>query len=406
MRPLRPLAALVLLTVVWLWWRAPVIRHDIARLAAAARADLAERKAGHRDFAGGPAQAWRTLANLSDVPGQAILSPTPALPPPPATTGGNPLYALAPITSRAALPEPVDSPDRRGQQAQSSSANAQTAAGAPTPNPPIAVDHVPTAPERNAAEEAYRALAAHDRRAAANGFREALAQMAGDPRAAIWRKQLELLEKRWSGSAYVLVRRSGASDLAVAPVLGGGQAGAQLAYAVDPLATRPVQIEVRATAPTSAPRQAGQAALGLAWHPWPGAAVAVERLFALGNQSRGGWTARLSGGSATEARGARWLDASAYGEGGAVGLHNVATYAAFQGRIGGGMRLGERLLATGGIGAWASVQHDRTTIDRLDTGPTLGVRSGNLELRVDYRLRVAGNARPGSGPALTVATLF
>lgn len=60
-----------------------------------------------------------------------------------------------------------------------------------------------------------------------------------------------------------------------------------------------------------------------------------------------------------------------------------------------------------GIGVWAGGE-DRA--QRLDIGPTLatGMTLGNtkVDLRFDWRQRVAGSARPGSGPAVTIATGF
>lgn len=60
-----------------------------------------------------------------------------------------------------------------------------------------------------------------------------------------------------------------------------------------------------------------------------------------------------------------------------------------------------------GLGAWAAAQRDA---QRVDIGPSVGVRMpvGDRQLRasVDWRERVAGNVRPGSGIALTLAADF
>ncbi len=61
-----------------------------------------------------------------------------------------------------------------------------------------------------------------------------------------------------------------------------------------------------------------------------------------------------------------------------------------------------------GAGAWAGGQRDAA---RLDIGPrvTLGMDLGGRahgRVALDWRFRVGGNARPGSGPALTVASSF
>lgn len=60
-----------------------------------------------------------------------------------------------------------------------------------------------------------------------------------------------------------------------------------------------------------------------------------------------------------------------------------------------------------GAGAWGGAQR---FAGRLDVGPslTLDLREAGVPARVsvDYRVSVAGNARPGSGVAVTVATGF
>ncbi|GAB5348144.1 hypothetical protein [Alteriqipengyuania sp. 357] len=62
---------------------------------------------------------------------------------------------------------------------------------------------------------------------------------------------------------------------------------------------------------------------------------------------------------------------------------------------------------TVGGGAWGGAQRDAS---RLDIGPTAGVRlstgRANLRASVDYRFRVAGDAVPGDGVALTLAASF
>jgi hypothetical protein len=56
-----------------------------------------------------------------------------------------------------------------------------------------------------------------------------------------------------------------------------------------------------------------------------------------------------------------------------------------------------------GAGAWAGAQPG---VSRLDAGPHLEVRLGPAALSADWRFRVGGHARPGSGPTLTVSTGF
>ena len=57
-----------------------------------------------------------------------------------------------------------------------------------------------------------------------------------------------------------------------------------------------------------------------------------------------------------------------------------------------------------GFGIWGGAQPG---LSRLDAGPRLTMKvRGNLRVHADWRQKLAGNARPGSGPALTLAGDF
>ncbi|MEO6041100.1 MAG: hypothetical protein ABIP41_04300, partial [Croceibacterium sp.] len=63
--------------------------------------------------------------------------------------------------------------------------------------------------------------------------------------------------------------------------------------------------------------------------------------------------------------------------------------------------------ASAGVGVWGGAQKGAT---RVDIGPTADVtfRLGDTRGRVaaDYRFRVAGDAAPASGPAVTLSAGF
>lgn len=67
----------------------------------------------------------------------------------------------------------------------------------------------------------------------------------------------------------------------------------------------------------------------------------------------------------------------------------------------------ERATLTAGAGAWAGGQSD---VMRVDIGPSAraDLRLGATSLRLDasWRFRIAGNAKPGNGPAVTLSTSF
>jgi hypothetical protein len=56
---------------------------------------------------------------------------------------------------------------------------------------------------------------------------------------------------------------------------------------------------------------------------------------------------------------------------------------------------------------WGSVQSAATVVARVDIGAGITARlPAGLAVSGDWRWRVAGNAAPGSGPAVTVALAF
>lgn len=279
-------------------------------------------------------------------------------------------------------------------------AGAEGTAPAPQPTPPS-----PTA--FDLATAAYADLARRERRAAARGFAAAVAADPTAPYAAAWRAELGRLRRRWSGNAYVLVRGAGPVGLGVAPLLGGGQSGATLAYTLDPLTRRPLAVVGRAVIAhegadfgiAGLDRGSLQTALGVRWQVMPGVSLTAERLIAAGSTARDAWVLRAAIGMARKL-GPVALDA--YAEAGIVGARRRDSFASTQARA--ALPLPAGLDA--GAGTWASVQDAGTAVHRIDAGPTIGWRLGPLTARADWRFRVAGDAAPGSGPALTLSAAF
>ena len=92
------------------------------------------------------------------------------------------------------------------------------------------------------------------------------------------------------------------------------------------------------------------------------------------------------------------------------GLALIDVWSRYKSQILPMLRIG-KLSAIAGPGGWASVQHaSGFTSGRFDLGPSLLVRApigkASVELSADWRFQVAGNALPGSGPALTLSTGF
>lgn len=207
---------------------------------------------------------------------------------------------------------------------------------------------------------------------------------------------------RWSASAWLSVRPG--VGLGAAPgggQLGGSQAGARLTYMID--TTNRLGLYGRLTAPLSGPGK--EAAAGLEWQPssLPIRLIAEQRLGL--DDVRGGPGVGLVGGF-DEAVGHR-LRFESYAQAGAIARGRIEPYA--DGAIRATRTLankGDVRLAVGG-GAWGGVQRDAA---RIDVGPsaTVALPVGDAHVRValDWRQRVAGDALPGSGLALTIGGDF
>ena len=145
----------------------------------------------------------------------------------------------------------------------------------------------------------------------------------------------------------------------------------------------------------SVARRAGSAVIG----------AAIERRAGLSPNGRNAMAARMSAGLYA-AIDQTPLIVSAYGQAGMVGIKSKDGFADGEVKL----ALSEgRVFARArpGVGTWAAIQPGAS---RIDMGPTLDIPVVRapvaVTIRADWRFRVGGNAQPGSGPTLTVATGF
>ncbi|HEX8642002.1 MAG TPA: hypothetical protein VF704_12720 [Allosphingosinicella sp.] len=206
---------------------------------------------------------------------------------------------------------------------------------------------------------------------------------------------------RWSASAWLLARNdAGTGLLAPGGTLGGSQAGARLLYRLNRDSGAPLALSARFYMPTQQ-RSAAEAAAGLDWRPFARLPLHLlaERRQALGSEGRSAFALTLYGGHG--GRIGRRLSVDAYAQAGMVSLRSRDAF--FDGSVRLGVPVGRFDL---GGGAWAAAQPGAR---RLDLGPSISMRlpaSGGARLRADWRFRVAGDAAPGSGPAITLARDF
>lgn len=203
---------------------------------------------------------------------------------------------------------------------------------------------------------------------------------------------------RLAGDAWLVLRPGEGSTLAFGQ-LGASQGGARLTYALDP--ARRLAVSARLSAPVRG--TGAEAGIGLDLRPTrlPVHLLLEQRVGLDGGGTRP--AAGLVAGISTALPGQARLDA--YGQGGAVWKRG--------GFVDGAALVARPVLERGrarvevGGGAWGAAQR---RVSRLDVGPSaalvLPTGGATLRLQLDYRLRAAGNARPGSGPALSLGGSF
>lgn len=211
------------------------------------------------------------------------------------------------------------------------------------------------------------------------------------------------LRSRFFGSAW-LFARDGSGIVGVVPgvQLGGSQAGVRLAYALTE--DRRIAIAARAASPLG--KGMRELALGVEWQPsrLPLRIVAEQR-FAL-NEGRGGPSLSVVGGAGPLPIVAGF-NLEGYGQAGVIGRDKGEAF------VDGAVRLARPIAKIGDVqldlggGAWGAAQKGAS---RLDIGPSLSARlpigQQPVRLSLDWRQRIAGNARPDSGAVLTLGADF
>lgn len=205
--------------------------------------------------------------------------------------------------------------------------------------------------------------------------------------------------RRWTVSGWSIAR-GGSDDALLGGQLGASQAGVRALYTID--RTRRLALSARLATPLSG--KGREAALGIDWQPTrlPLHLIAEQRLSLDGGRSG---PAVLAVGGLAPTRLAAGFDIEGYVQTGAVARGRIEPFAD------GAARLTRPLVARGGwrldagVGAWGGAQRGAT---RVDIGPTLGLAmplaGRRLRITADWRQRVAGQARPGSGPALSIGS--
>jgi hypothetical protein len=213
---------------------------------------------------------------------------------------------------------------------------------------------------------------------------------------------------RWSLTGWMLWRREAASGLAQAPLLGGSQAGMRLDYRLWNAGDRSLSLYGRVTRAFERPF-AEEAALGVALRPVQGVPISLlaERRQRLGAGGSSAFAFMAAGGVGPKEVASR-LELEGYAQAGIVAVPGSVGFA--DGRISLDYRLRRKAFQPGlaiGVAVSGAAQ---TGASRLDIGPEVRLRlpvaGGHMRLSAEWRQRVAGKARPASGPTIALVADF
>jgi hypothetical protein len=207
---------------------------------------------------------------------------------------------------------------------------------------------------------------------------------------------------RWQLTTWAMLRNqqtgvAGSHSLAPAGQLGASQAGMRLTYNIDRL----LALSGRLSTPVG--QRGGEGAVGVRVHPVTSIPVwlTAERRQRIGQygDGRNAFALFLEGG--LYQRPLPWrFSLDGYFQGGVVGVKSRDFF------VDGAVAVTRPLFGkySAGFGIWGGAQPG---LARLDAGPRLTMRMRrNVKVHLDWRQKLAGNARPGSGPALTLAGDF
>lgn len=190
---------------------------------------------------------------------------------------------------------------------------------------------------------------------------------------------------------------AGTQSLADGGSLGASQAGARLTYNF----TRQIAASFRTTSDVG--RRGGEVAAGMRVQPVAGIPLWIdaERRQRVGRfgGGRNAFAVFFEAGVYDRPMPLHFL-LDSYLQGGVVGVRNRDKF------IDGALTLTRPVYKrfSAGFGVWGGAQPG---VYRVDVGPRVTMRvRNNLRVHFDWRQRLAGNARPGSGPAVTLAGDF
>jgi hypothetical protein len=217
--------------------------------------------------------------------------------------------------------------------------------------------------------------------------------------------QLARPKSRLTGDLWLFSRNGIGPN--VGTILGGSQGGGRLRYR---LSSNPARPSLSASLRFAKPLQ-GQ---GLEISPglsiaggqnWPVELIAERRIRP--EKSNGDQWALLAAAGIPPTELAKGLTLEAYAQAGIVGIKKSIPFAQLGVGVHRSIGSQHNLKVKAGAGFWVDQQESS---GRLDLGPEIVavVRAGERPVRLSaqWRFKVAGDAQPGSGPSLSIATSF
>jgi hypothetical protein len=207
--------------------------------------------------------------------------------------------------------------------------------------------------------------------------------------------------KRLSGSVWALSRTSGSAGLANGGQLGGSQVGARVFYTPGP---KMLALTARISAPL-ATASGREASVGVALRG-RNVGLIVEQRFALNEGGRDAPSVTVYGG-VSDVPLTKALRLNGYAQAGVVGISHPQAFADGAVSVETTLLQADRARLSAGIVVSGGAQPG---VARLDVGPQIVARvpvaDTAIRVTAEWRQRIAGNAAPDSGPAVTVGFDF
>lgn len=212
------------------------------------------------------------------------------------------------------------------------------------------------------------------------------------------------VSRSWSVYAYSFVRGRGQSGGSLdGGQYGGSQSGFIATYALDNKERIAMMLRGAIAHDDTTEREI---AAGLRWRPARNMPVTltVERRF---RNARADAFAVYAAGGVSQASLPLDFRLDAFAQAGLVSGKDGGAFFDMIGRAERRLVTVGKTPVTAGAGIWGGGQKG---VFRIDAGPTVGteIRVGpaNVRVNADWRFRIAGDARPATGPALTLSTSF